>query len=705
MIFRVAAGLARNPAPEHRWRRVAVPVATAIFTLLVLAATSVAVMVQREAERTMQRTALLATEPSPEDLLLARGYDVWGEQFVVVWIEPAGNVEPTLPPGMSRLPEPGETVVSPELDRLASVHPELAARYPNRAVLGPEGISSGDELFAYVRMPENRTLAGERAAVRARGFGLPIGADRSFPLFLEPPEEVGTPVVAGVLGFLVLPGLILLAVGLATASEVRDRRFLVLRSLGAPGRTLATLAVLETMVLAAPGLVAVTVLWGVISPHLEQVPLVGHNVVRGDLALPWWVLAAELGAGVVITALLAVTVTAVRRRGEASGPRPIPQEAAVTPLRAAPLGLAFAALVLGELSEGNLAETLNLVGVVAAIGGVPLVLPGVLRAVGGLLSRLESVPVYIVSRGLQWDPVRAARPFTGYAALVVIALVGSGYLASIRDVEATPIPTEGPEVVLVSHWLDPRPTDLARLADALGPEVVLPAGEDGNTLVVGATCSRLSPLFPGTTCDSERPFELPAETARMLAEKSFGVPGMKVRLVPPEEVATSGSALVIDNVPLKTLEERVQVAAMRTLPVPFVGSALSGVMVQSPLVPWLVGGILGAAMVLTVGCFVSLVDRLLAVRKRHRQLLNLGLVPRRLVALEAWLFVLPYCAIATVSFLAGLAICVKLLGVFSGTPMPWRDIGIVLIFVGAIGVLGTASVAVFGARSVQENPE
>ncbi len=336
---------------------------------------------------------------------------------------------------------------------------------------------------------------------------------------------------------------------------------------------------------------------------------------------------------------------------------------------------------------------------------MPLILPGVLRAVGGRLGQLESVPVYIVSRGLQWDPIRAARPFSGYAALLVIALVGSGYLAAIRDLEATPVPTEGPAVVTVSHWLDPRPTDLARLADALGTGVVLPANDDGNKLVVGATCGRLAPLFPSTTCNPERPLELPAETARMLAEKVFGVPGIKVELVSRKGSAMSRSALVLDDVPLEILEERVQVAAMRTLPAPFVGSALGTVMAQSPLVPWLVGGILAAAMVLAVGCFVSLVDRLLAARKHHRQLLNLGLVPRRLVALEAWLFALPYCVIATVSFLAGLVICVRLVGVFSGTPMPWHDIGVVLILVGVIAVLGTASVAVFSVRSVHRNPE
>lgn len=170
MIFRIAAGLTWNSALEHRWRRVAVPVSAAVFMLMMLAGSSVVAMVQREAHRDAARTALVATKPSPEDLLLTRGDDVWGgEQFAVIWIEPAGEAKPVLPPGMTRFPKPGQAVVSPELDRLSSHDPALAARYPNHLVLKPDGIRSGGELFAYVRMPEDRTLAGNLRAVRVRG--------------------------------------------------------------------------------------------------------------------------------------------------------------------------------------------------------------------------------------------------------------------------------------------------------------------------------------------------------------------------------------------------------------------------------------------------------------------------------------------------------------------------------------------------------
>ncbi len=147
----VNRGCKQNSVAERRWRFVTVPVTAAVFMLLALAATSIVAMAHREADREAQRLVSLATKPSPTDLYLVNGFDVWrDEQYGVAWIEPAGSAPPVLPPGVSRLPEPGEVVVSPMLDRLASQDPDLAARYTNRFVLGTEGVRSGDELFAYV---------------------------------------------------------------------------------------------------------------------------------------------------------------------------------------------------------------------------------------------------------------------------------------------------------------------------------------------------------------------------------------------------------------------------------------------------------------------------------------------------------------------------------------------------------------------------
>lgn len=708
MIFRIAAGLACNPAPEHRWRRVTVPVAAAIFMLLLLIATSIVSMIQLEAQRTEQRSALWADTPSATDLFLAVRDDVWrGEQFPVVWMEPAGEEKPVLPPGVEQVPEPGQAIVSPALARMASRNPELARRYPNRAVLGSEGIRSGDELFAYVRIPEGRTLEEDSTADRIHAFGTTSGNGSFTPLSMQPPVPI-MPVAAGVLGFLVLPGLVVLAVGLAAASEVRDKRFGVLRWLGASSRTLVALAVLETLILAFLGLVAATVFWSVLSRRLEWIPIVGHGIVRGDLMLPWWVLVVELCVGVVVTAVLAIAVTtilpAILHRHTNAGPRPASERISMTPLRTLPLVAAVIAFVLGGVVGGNLAGTLNLFGILAAIIGVPLILPSALRVVGARLGRLESVPASIAGRGLQWDPVRAARPFVGVATLLVVALAGSGFIAVARYVETTP-PTNSQTQAVAVRWLDPQPSDSTRLANGLGSGLVAPTYENGNKLIVGADCYKLAQYFSKANCNPEAPFKLPAEIEPILAETSlYGGPTTEVRLASADEVTAGGSALVLDNSSLKALDGRVREAAMQTLPAPYVYSPLSFVMRESPLVPWIIGGVTVAAISLATGCLLSLVDRLLVARKNHRHLLNLGLASRRLLALEAWLFAAPYAAVVGVGLCAGVAICSLMAGI-SGVPVPWPTVGLLVGIAVLIGLLGVAGVTLFGARGVHENTE
>ena len=735
MTIRVAAGLARSSEPEHRWRRVVVPVSAAVFVLLVLAGSSVVAMAVRGAERVEQRTALLASKPSPTDLDVVDGDDKWrGKQYPVIWIEPAGEARPVLPPGMGRLPKPGQAVVSPALDREASVHTALAERYPDRLVLGSDGVQGGDELLAYVRMPKDRSisgdlvkeLSGETEGVRVRAFGPPEGGP-FFPLdpLSRTPSE--GEVVGGVLGFLVLPGLLVLVVGLAAASDVRDRRFEVLRWVGAPQRTLVTLAVAETLILAVPGLAAAALLWGVIAPRLERVPLVGYAVVRGDLGLAWWLLAAVLGACVIAMGLVAITVTTVtesRRRHQTARPRPTSGRARLTLLRAGPILIGAALFVFGWPVSGSAGSWLNLGGIVAMIVGTPLIYPAALRVIGTTLGRLESVPVSIAGRGLEWDPIRVGRPFLGVAALLIIALAGSGYIAAARA-EGYISPSATARTAVFVEWLDARPDDPTRLANALGTGLVVPFSEGGHAhgnthegshehvhedaLVVGSTCRQLSPYFPDTQCSPNTPYVLPAQTERrLLNTMSLAAHGpvTEVRLTPAHEVAMGGSALVLDNVPFEVLEGRVRDVAMRTLAAPHVYSWLSSEIRASPLVAWIADGILVAVLALAVGCLMSLVDRLLGTSKHRRHLLNLGVPIRQIAALEAWRFAAPYIAVVTVSFCVGLAVCILIVGIIPNEAlMPWGRIGTTLVAATIAGLVGTASVALFGARNLRGNPE
>lgn len=726
MLLRTATGLARNRTPEHRWRKVSVPASALLFMFFLLAATSVVVMVVREGDRDTARTAQVATTASSTDLFLLERPDRWhGQTISVVWMEPASpDVEPVLPPGVETLPAPGQAVVSPALDRLVTRHPDLATRYRDRLVLDSTGVRGGGELIAYIRAPAGRSLGGEHSAVRVEdgrvvgegpvfrisGFGSPSEATISRPVGQPVSPTPTGPVVGGLLGVLVVPGLILLAVGVAAASEVRDHRFAVLRSIGARARTVTTLAVLETLVLAVPGLAAAAVLWTVIGPRLTTVPLVGYEVVRGDLGLPWWLLFGQLSAAIAATALVSALVTAVPRR-RAARPRPTPRRPGFAAVRAVPLVVAVAAFTLGKLDGGYRAADLYLLGMVSAVAGVPAVLPGVLRGAGMVLGRVRSMPAALAGRTMAWDPARAARPFVGGAALLVLVLTGSGYVALSRDVD-DPWTPPGPHAVAV-EWRDPRPGDLARLADEVGVGLVAPVVEGeplhgeagGGLLSIGATCSDLAAYFADTSCDSTSQFALPVAIQRHLAERLVVAthgPVTQARLVPREDLEGVGSAFVLAEAPLEAIEERARSAAMTVLPAPYVQSLLSTSR-ESPLVPWVIAGAVIAAIGLAVACLLSLVDRLLAARRQHRHLVNLGISRNQLTTLGAWMFAVPYSAVFVVSLLAGLSVCALL--ILPGAVMPWDAIGTTMMVAIAVGLLGTVGVAFLGAKGALKERE
>jgi hypothetical protein len=680
MIVRVAWGLALCSAPEHRWRQIALPLSAAICVLLGLAAASVIGMVGREAERAQGRTALVARVPGPRDLFFVERDDDWrGEQFPVVWIEPAGTATPVLPRGMERMPEPGQAAVSPALHRLASENPELAARYPDHIVLAWEGIASGDELLAYVRVPEGRTLRGafrEKEAVRVRDFGAGTSTSSSWRVgYYEPLPIVA--LVVGVLGVLVLPGMIVLTAGVATASTVRDHRFGMLRWLGASSRTLVVLASVETLILAVPGFITTMVLWIAVTPRLDRVPFVGHGVAPGDLGLPWQVILALTIAYAVAAALLGVVMTAIRELYVPTRPRPTSRSVPPSPLRVVPFVLAIAVTAYGALVRSGSGDLMMIASIAATAAATPLALPNLLQVVGARLGRLDPVPALVAGRSMAWDPVRIGRPFAVGSALAVLALAGNGWIAYERDTDSSGPPGAALQVAAV-WWFDPKSGDPSRLTAALRSGMVAPFRHEhgsrdehdhqhASEFVVGATCLQLAQYLPGTVCHADEPYTLPHEASHSLAI-ALGEPEGEATLARPETVA-GRSAVVLDRAPIHLLHERVRTAAMRVLPAPTVQSRQSWVGEESPLARWLLGG-LGIGLVsLMIGGVLSMVDRLLATRGHRRHLLALGLGARRVAAIEVWSFAAPFIASMTVGFSTGLALC-ALISVRTGAQVP-----------------------------------
>jgi len=736
MIGRIAAGLARNAAPEHQWRRLAVPTSALLFMLMLLASTAALVMADRQQDRDSSRSMEISTSAARTDLFVEADKDIWrGKRISVAWVEPAdAHTHPVLPPGMGEFPKPGQSVVSPELDRLADAHPGLDKRYPNRVILGDLGLRSGDELIAYVRPSAGRSIGGEKDAIRGEGgqwvgqgpVARVSGFGRGAPLFMGDPPP-WSQLALGAIGMAILPGIVLLAVGLAAASGIRDHRFQVLSALGARRRTVLAIGAVESLLLALPGLALATAVWWLVAPRLQSVPLVGDRLVQGDLALPWWLLILELGAAVMWCGLLSIAVLGLRRNR--SAPRPTSQRAGLSGLAMIPLVMSFLAFAVAGLTVGDVRVRLNLLGTVMAVAGAPLVVPAIMRAIGKSLVQSRSVTTALAGRWMEWSPKRVARPFVGLACLIAVVLGGAGYF-TVKDRLLDEVPaasSSGVEGVVV-RWRQVEPDDLTRFTAAVGTGLVAPYAVDseeheqehehehehahesaeGPPLKLGATCAQVVHLLGNGSCDSVSPQELDASTQQRLARAISNVTGepiVEISLVPAGQLVGGGDVLVLDRSPLEPLDERIREAARSTLPAPYVDSQIfERRPVFAPVVGWVRAGMATALIAVSFGCLISLVDRILGARKRQQHLLNLGISPMQLTRFGATIFAIPFGISTLVGFAAGVAICIRRVS-NPGIPMPWSTIGATLLAILVVGVLGTGAVAALGTRDAMREAE
>jgi hypothetical protein len=678
VIARLAVALAWSSAPEHRWRRAAVPITAALGTVVLLAAASTLALVLRERERVAGRAAAIAEVPHGRDLVVVERDDVVDRrQFPVVWLEPATDEEPIRPPGVGELPRAGEAVVSPALDAAARADPVVAARYPRRSVIGDAGIRDEGELLAYRRPSADRELAGDERAIRVAGFGV-RDARRTWEIGDAASVSLA-PAVEGVFALLVLPALLLLAAGVNTGSRLRDQRFATLGWLGASRRVRIKLAVAETALLATPGIALATAVWGFAAPRIDALPIVDHNPVEGDFGLPWWALASLALLLLFVVGAMAAAAPGLGR-DRAPRPRPTPRSGSVSLLRTIPFGLAGGLVLLGVVSGGRAGATAMLGGFVLGIAALPLVLPIVLGPVARAIRASGSVAALIASRRLESDPIRTARPFAAVGILVALAIAGIGYIALLRHDEVRAAPSDGPSGVVV-RWLDPAAADVDRLARSLTPRLVVPLDVADDVVRIGASCPRVATFVGGSRCEG-REASVATDVLR-----AAGLRAVAARF-DPEPGRVADSALVIAKEPIDTLDQRARTAAALTLPAPSVFNPRLR-QPESPLTAWITGGLSVAFASLALAALILLVDRLVAAPRERRQLAAVGLAGRRLHALEVWQFAAPYAAIVGASAVVGFAMCALLLRVGGNVEIPWSAIAETLGLAVAAGTAGS----------------
>jgi hypothetical protein len=326
----------------------------------------------------------------------------------------------TPPPGMPRMPEPGEMWVSPALAALLRELPPdaLADRLPApTGEITDEGLTGPGELVAVV----GRTRAEVPDAEPVAAFA------RSAPRMLEIYRQL-TYVAAALLVF---PVASLLGASARLTSARRAERLAVLRLLGASTGQVTAAAVTEVVAIAAGAAVLGIGLQWVAAPTLAVIELGGGGWFAGDLR-PGPGTAAGLVAGVVVLGLLAalggmrevvVEPLGVARRQRSGTARLLRLVGVIG-------GIGVFAVVNGARQAGpaDVAGLVFGVGVLALFGAVSLVGPLVVRVLGTRMARAARSPAALIAgRRLLDDPRGAFRPLAG----VTLAVFVAGFIAPL----------------------------------------------------------------------------------------------------------------------------------------------------------------------------------------------------------------------------------------------------------------------------------
>ena len=245
-------------------------------------------------------------EATSTPILWQVGSDIFGTADVTrVDVAATGDHSP-VPPGIPRLPGPGEYYVSPALARLMASTPrvQLADRFPGCLVgeIGNAGLVSPDSLIVIV---------GHTAA-DLRGWGT---AFTTRSIEAAPRQHGYSDLMRVILGLgaigLMIPILVFVATATRLAAARREERFAALRLVGATPVQVAVLASIEAGVASVAGMAAGFGFFWACRPLVALIPFKGVRFFTGDLSLGWLAIVA-VAAGVPAAAVLA-SLTSLRR--------------------------------------------------------------------------------------------------------------------------------------------------------------------------------------------------------------------------------------------------------------------------------------------------------------------------------------------------------------------------------------------------------
>ncbi|MEW2622910.1 FtsX-like permease family protein [Streptomyces sp. NPDC048106] len=352
-----------------------------------------------------------------------------------------------VPPGLSRLPGPGEFYASPALDKLLRSTPatELADRYPGHRVgtVGNEALPGPDSLIVVIGHRPDQ-LAKQRDAVQVTTITTapPSSCNGTNCTVRAGIDSGGIKLILSVAGTaLIFPVLILIGTATRLAAARREQRFAAMRLVGATPRQISLLATVESTVAAIVGTAVGFGLFYLFRPQLALVNLTRTPFFASDLTLGTGgilLVSVAVPVGAAVAARLAlrrvqVSPLGVNRRVT---PRP-PRVYRVIPLV---VGIAELSYTIGRVPRSTNGQIWVFVpGILLVLTGLVIAGPWLTMAGARLLARQTSRPALLVAgRRLADDPKAGFRAVSGLVLALCVTSAAVGIIGSLNAERSIP---------------------------------------------------------------------------------------------------------------------------------------------------------------------------------------------------------------------------------------------------------------------------
>ncbi|MEU6208987.1 FtsX-like permease family protein [Streptomyces sp. NPDC047023] len=468
-----------------------------------------------------------ADAPGPDTLLITRISQTYHHKDIEGYALRAEGPQAPLPPGLRKVPGPGELAVSPALGELlessegALLRERLAG--PVSETIGAPGLVGPGELFFYLGSDTLAKSGPEDHRVeRVTTFGYEADRDGLDPVLM----------LMVVLTFvaLLMPVAVFIATAVRFGGERRDRRLAALRLVGADSRAVRRIAAGEALAGSLVGLVLGAGFFAVGRSLVGSFSLRQRSVFPADLdPAPWLavLVAVAVPAAAVAVTLFALRGVVIEPLGVVRTARPARRRIwwrLLLPL----VGLGLLVPLGGRGNDhGRFNQYQVAAGVVLLLVGVTVLLPWLLER---LVARMSGGPVswQLAVRRLQVDSGTAARLVNGIAVAVAGAVALQMLFTGVEGDYTRSTgqdPARAAVAVLVQDGAQDRMDGLAQRIAAV-PGVTrtvpltstqashrLPAEEETVRVTIG-TCDALAEVAALDSCAEGDAFVLTGSTTQ-----------------------------------------------------------------------------------------------------------------------------------------------------------------------------------------------